>query len=96
MDKAELTANVNELTDQVAAATDLRRYAEEEVSCLKEALRAKEADKLLFLQKLQEFTIMVDCWRSTMVKSADECFGRLKIELNATMVGSFQQAMQVH
>ena len=72
-DKAKLMANVSELNDQVAAATDTRRQAEEEASRLREALQEKEADKQLLLHTFRELTAMLDCWRSTTVKSANEC-----------------------
>ena len=95
-DKAELMAEVSELSDQAAAAIELRQHAEEEVSRLREALQARETDKLMLLQKVQELTVVVDCWRSTMVTSADDCLNRLKLELNAAMTANFHQPMQTY
>ena len=95
-EKAKLTAKVSELDDRAAAATELRRHAEKEADRLKEALQAKETDKLARIQKVQELTVMVDYWRSTMVKSADECLNRLKLELNAVMGSNFKQPMQFY
>ena len=90
-DKAKLAVEVNELNDQAVAATKLKRRAEEEADQLKEALQARETNKLVLLQKMQELTAVVDCWSSTMAKSTDEYLSRLKFELHAAMAGSIYQ-----
>ena len=95
-DKAKLTVEVNELSDQAAAATKLKQHAEEEADRLREALQARETDKLLLLQKIQELTVVMECWRSTMVKSADDCLSKLKFELNAATAGGIYQQLQAY
>lgn len=89
-------AEVSQLNDQATTAIELRQHAEKEVGRLREALQAKETGKLMLLPKVQELTAVVDCWRSTMITSADDCLNRLKLELHAVMTGSFYRLMQAY
>ena len=91
IDRAELIINVNNLINQIAIATNLKRHTKEKIDCLKEALQIKETNKLLFLQKLQKFIIIINCWRNITIKSANEYFGKLKIKLNVIIINFFNK-----
>ena len=93
-DNDRLKAELSELGDRAVKETELRHFSEEEVNRLKAIAQVMEADKQGLLQRVQELTIAIEYLKGTMAKSVDDCFNRLKLELNTTIGGSFYQSIQ--
>ena len=53
---------------------------ERETFQLKTKLEKIEREKAMMLQSMQEFKVMVDFWKTAMLKSADDCLVKLKVE----------------
>lgn len=81
-DNNRLTAELCEVSDRAAKETELRQRCEEEVTRLKALVQVVEAAKQGLLQI-----------KTTMTKSVDDCFSKLKLELNTA--GNFYQPIQV-
>ena len=73
----------------------LRKEIEEEIRAIKDAdereilqLRMKlekvESERDIMLQSMQEFRVMVDFWKNAILKSADDCLVKLKVETCGT------------
>ena len=84
-DNDRLTTELHEFNDQVIKKAKFRQLSEAEVNRVKAVAQVLEADKQALLQKIQELTVAVEYLKGIIAKSVDDCFHRLKLELNATM-----------
>ena len=87
-----LRKELDEVSNQAAKEAELRQLCEE-VTRLKAVVQVVEVDKQGLLQRTQELTTAIEYLKSTMAKSVDDCFSKLKLDLNAT--GNFYQPIQV-
>ena len=93
-DNDRLTTELHELNDQAIKEAELRQLSEAEVNRVKAIAQVLEADKQALLQRVQELTVAVEYLKGTVAKSVDDCFHRLKLELNATIGDSCYRSIR--
>ena len=59
----------------------IKNADERETFQLKMKLKEIEREKAMMLQSMQEFKVMVNFWKTAMLKSADDCLVKLKVEM---------------
>ena len=68
------------MRNEIKELSAIKDANEKEALQLKMKLEKVEREKAMMLQSMQEFRVMVDFWKTAMLKSADDCLVKLKVE----------------
>ena len=94
-DNSRLAAELNEVSDRAAKEAELRQLSEEKIKHLKAAAQLVEEDEQALLRRVQELAGAKEYLMRTIAKSVDECFYKLKLELNVAVASDFGQSVSV-
>ena len=68
------------MRNEIKELSAIKDANEKEALQLKVKLEKVEREKAMMLQSMQEFRVIVDFWKTAMLKSADDCLVKLKVE----------------
>ena len=80
VEKARQQVESNDLRNEIKELSAVKDASEREALQLKIKLEKIEREKATMLQSMQEFKVMVDFWKTAMLKSADDWLVKLKVE----------------